>query len=148
MMPDVNGFDVAAALRQDPTTMRIPIMVISVVHDEGRARSVGVDSYLTKPIDGPDLIAHVEALLAHGGRHRTVLVADPDAAMREKLHGVLTGQGWTVAAAPDSSTALTMARDRPPDVLLARANPAAPAHLVDALRSDPATQSVVVVLYE
>ena len=37
MMPDVNGFDVAAALRQDPATMRIPVMMISVVHDEGRA---------------------------------------------------------------------------------------------------------------
>jgi signal transduction histidine kinase/CheY-like chemotaxis protein len=148
MMPDVNGFEVAAALRQDPTTMRIPIMVISVVHDEGRAQSVGVDSYLTKPIDGADLVAHVEALLAHGGPHRTVLVADPDVTMREKLRAVLADQGWTVVPASGSATALDLARDRPPDVVLARADPTAPSHLVDALRSDPATQSVVVVLYE
>ena len=41
MMPDVNGFDVAAALRQDPATMRIPVMMISVVQDEpGASRSV------------------------------------------------------------------------------------------------------------
>ena len=66
MMPDVNGFDVAAALRQDPATMRIPLMMISVVHDEGRARAVGVDSYLTKPIDSVDLLEQVETLLAQG----------------------------------------------------------------------------------
>jgi signal transduction histidine kinase/CheY-like chemotaxis protein len=148
MMPDVNGFDVAAALRQDPATMRIPIMVISVVHDEGRAKSVGVDSYLTKPIDGADLLAHVEALLAHGGPHRTAVVADPDAVMREKLRGVLTDQGWAVTTAPDSATALAVARDRVPDVVIARADPSEPSRLVDALRAAPATQSVVVVLFE
>ena len=148
MMPDVNGFDVAAALRQDPATMRIPIMVISVVHDEGRAQSVGVDSYLTKPIDGADLVAHVEALLAHGGPHRTVVVADPDAAMREKLRAALADQGWSVTTAPDSAAALEVSRDRPPDVVIARVDPSQPSFLVDALRADPVSQSVVVVLFE
>ncbi|HEU5000467.1 MAG TPA: response regulator [Lapillicoccus sp.] len=148
MMPDVDGFDVAAALRQDPVTMRIPIMVISVVHDEGRAQSVGVDRYLTKPIDGADLVAQVEALLAQGAPHRAVLVADPDPTMRDTLRDALADQGWAVTTAADSTTALTVARDRPPDVVIARADPAEPARLVDALRRDPATQSVVVVLYE
>ena len=89
MMPDVNGFDVAQALRHDPATLRIPILVVSVVHDEVRATAVGVDRYLTKPVDGADFHAHVEALLAEGGRHGHVVVADSDRPTLDTLQAIL-----------------------------------------------------------
>jgi signal transduction histidine kinase/DNA-binding response OmpR family regulator len=148
MMPDVNGFDVAAQLRQNPATMGIPIMIVSVVHDEGRAESVGVDSYLTKPIDSADLMAHVEALLTEGSTRRQVLVADPDPRMRETLRDTLARQGWVVSTVSDLSVAAQAARSSVPDVVIARTDPAEPSHLVDELRADPATHGVVVVLFE
>ena len=101
MMPDVNGFDVAQALRHDPATLRIPILVVSVVHDEVRATAVGVDRYLTKPVDGADLHAQVEALLAEGGRHGHVVVADSDRPTLETLQEILVEQGWVVTPASD-----------------------------------------------
>jgi len=148
MMPDVNGFDVAAQLRQDPATMGIPIMIVSVVHDEGRAEAVGVDSYLTKPIDSADLVAHVEALLTEGSARRQVLVADPDPRMRETLRDTLARQGWAVRTVSDLSVAAEAARTSVPDVLIARTDPAEPSRLVDDLRADPVTHGVVVVLFE
>lgn len=36
MMPEMNGFDVAAVLKNDPNTMDIPIIVLSVVQDKAR----------------------------------------------------------------------------------------------------------------
>ena len=148
MMPDVNGFDVAAALRQDPATMRIPLMMISVVNDEGRARAVGVDSYLTKPIDSVDLLEQVETLLAQGSQQRHVVVADPDSAMVETLGSALAAHGWLVTPAANPDTVVEVVREHAPDVVIARADPADPSRLVDELRADPATEHAVVVLYE
>jgi DNA-binding response OmpR family regulator len=128
--------------------MRIPVMMISVVHNEGRARAVGVDSYLTKPIDSADLVAHVEALLTEGSARRQVLVADPDQTMRDALRDTLARQGWVVRTVSDLSMAAQAARTSVPDVLIARTDPAEPSRLVDDLRADPATHGVVVVLFE
>ena len=36
MMPEVNGFDVVEALKQQPDTARIPILVVTAKHDHGR----------------------------------------------------------------------------------------------------------------
>jgi PleD family two-component response regulator len=36
MMPEMNGFDVAAILKNDPQTMDIPIIILSVVQDKSR----------------------------------------------------------------------------------------------------------------
>ena len=36
MMPEMNGFDVAAILKNDPQTMDIPIIVLSIVQDKAR----------------------------------------------------------------------------------------------------------------
>jgi signal transduction histidine kinase/DNA-binding response OmpR family regulator len=148
MMPDVNGFDVAAALRQDPATMRIPLMMISVVHDEGRARAVGVDSYLTKPIDSGDLLEQVETLLAQGSTQRQVVVADPDSSMVETLGSALAAHGWLVTPASNPDTVVEVVREHAPDVVIARVDPADPSRLVDELRADPETEHAVVVLYE
>src|SRR6185503_7999352 len=64
MMPGLNGFDVAAVLKNDPQTLRIPIIVLSVLHDHERGLRVGVDRYLTKPIDSEGLLEEVGTLLA------------------------------------------------------------------------------------
>jgi Response regulator containing a CheY-like receiver domain and an HD-GYP domain len=47
MMPEMNGFDVAAVLKNDPQTMDIPIIVLSIVQDKARGYRIGVDRYLT-----------------------------------------------------------------------------------------------------
>ena len=148
MMPDVNGFDVAAALRQDPATMRIPLMMISVVNDEGRARAVGVDSYLAKPIDSVDLLEQVETLLAQGSQQRHVVVADPDSAMVETLGSALAAHGMAGDPRRQPRTPSSRWCGSAPDVVIARADPADPSRLVDELRADPATEHAVVVLYE
>lgn len=64
MMPEMNGFDVAAILKNDPATQAIPIIVVSIVDDQKRLRQLGVDRYLTKPIDIGLLQKEMEGLLS------------------------------------------------------------------------------------
>ncbi|MBL0132135.1 MAG: response regulator [Chitinophagaceae bacterium] len=70
MMPEMNGFDVAAVLKNDPQTMDIPIIVLSVVQDKARGFRIGVDRYLTKPIDTGLLFNEIGSLLEQGKSKR------------------------------------------------------------------------------
>ena len=63
MMPEMNGFDVAAILKNDPATKHIPIIVVSITDDKKRIAQLGIDRYLTKPIDINQLLKDIKSLL-------------------------------------------------------------------------------------
>jgi PAS domain S-box-containing protein len=66
-LPDIHGFEVCRLLREDPRTMRLPIIHLSATYvtesDKARGLNAGSDGYLTHPIDAPVLIATINAFL-------------------------------------------------------------------------------------
>jgi chemosensory pili system protein ChpA (sensor histidine kinase/response regulator) len=68
-MPRMDGYEVAAEVRRNPRTARIPIiMITSRVGEKHRARAIelGVDDYLGKPYQEGQLLEAIEPLLARG----------------------------------------------------------------------------------
>ncbi len=66
-MPRMDGYEVAAEVRRNPRTARIPIiMITSRVGEKHRARAIelGVDDYLGKPYQEGQLLEAIEPLLA------------------------------------------------------------------------------------
>jgi len=66
MLPGVSGMDFLQALRADPRGRRIPVILLSAlsdVDDKVAGFKAGADEYLTKPIDGRELLARVTGLL-------------------------------------------------------------------------------------
>jgi chemosensory pili system protein ChpA (sensor histidine kinase/response regulator) len=66
-MPRMDGYEVAAQVRNDPRTTSIPIiMITSRVGDKHRARAIelGVDDYLGKPYQEAQLLEAIEPLVA------------------------------------------------------------------------------------
>ncbi|MEV6812204.1 SpoIIE family protein phosphatase, partial [Micromonospora sp. NPDC051296] len=64
MMPRLDGIGLVAALRADPRTRSVPIVLLSARAGsaaEVAGLSVGADDYLTKPFSGQELIARVRA---------------------------------------------------------------------------------------
>ncbi|MBG0778099.1 MAG: PAS domain S-box protein [Desulfovibrionaceae bacterium] len=61
LMPGLDGRDAIAALRREPETSRMPILVISVLQDTADA---GGDAALTKPVDAELLLDTVTGLLS------------------------------------------------------------------------------------
>jgi CheY-like chemotaxis protein len=67
MMPNVNGWQVAEALKAEPETRDIPIIFLSARAMEADVRKgtdLGVAAYVTKPFDPIDLMDLVNRLLA------------------------------------------------------------------------------------
>lgn len=65
MMPRMNGYQAARALRQNPQTAAIPILMVTTKQepaDEFWASQVGADGFLTKPVDIAALIQAVNRL--------------------------------------------------------------------------------------
>ena len=66
VMPRLNGYQTARALRENPATARIPILMMTTKQepaDEFWATQTGADAFLTKPADAMTLIATVNRLM-------------------------------------------------------------------------------------
>ena len=66
MMPNLDGFELLAKLRQQPRTQRLPVIVLSARAGEEatvEGLDAGADDYLVKPFSGAELLARVHANL-------------------------------------------------------------------------------------
>jgi len=65
-MPGMDGFDVARKIRNDPETSDIPIIMVTALDDKEtklRAVEVGVNDFITKPVDNIELMVRTASLL-------------------------------------------------------------------------------------
>lgn len=66
-IPYLDGIEVLAALRTDPATAPIPVIVLTGTRDDeiyAKARNLGVADYLTKPVQRDRLLQVIDATLA------------------------------------------------------------------------------------
>ena len=117
MMPEMNGFDVAAVLKNDPATMDVPIIILSVVEDKERGFRLGVARYLTKPIDTVSLFHEVDALLDQGKSKKKVMVVDEDVSTVRTLTDVLETRGYEVVES-NGSELVSRAVVSKPDIII------------------------------
>jgi two-component system phosphate regulon response regulator PhoB len=66
MLPGLTGFEVAAALRAEPSTRDIAVLMLTARRDEAdrvEGLSLGADDYLTKPFSPRELVLRVRNIL-------------------------------------------------------------------------------------
>ncbi|MGK7901465.1 MAG: GAF domain-containing protein [Hormoscilla sp.] len=145
MMPKINGFDVAAVLKHDPETMDIPIIILSLVQDRDRGYRVGVDRYLTKPIDRPGLLKEINLLLQQGVSNKTVLVVDRNASTLRTMSDTLQVQGYRVLEASSGSEGIEKALSIKPDMIIIDALLSQEYDLVKTLRFTKGLEDVCLI---
>ena len=62
--PKLDGVSLCHELKSDPATSNIRVLIFSHLHAEDRAREVGADAFLVKPLNEELLIETVEKLIA------------------------------------------------------------------------------------
>jgi len=117
IMPDLDGWSVLAALRQDPELAEIPVIMITIVDEQRRGVALGAAGYLTKPIDR-ERLRHVIGRFRAPARPTRVLIVEDDVVQRERMRGWLEGLQWAVWEAENGREALKRIQENKPDVIL------------------------------
>ena len=98
-MPRLNGFEACSAIRQVPALADVPIIMSSTLGsaaDQRKGFAAGVDEYITKPVNIPDLLSRLDKIFKHKliGREN-VLILEPDLNIGRNISKTLVKQGFS-----------------------------------------------------
>jgi signal transduction histidine kinase/CheY-like chemotaxis protein/HAMP domain-containing protein len=117
MMPDLDGWSVLAALRQDPVLADIPVVMVSIADEQKRGIALGAVGYLTKPIDR-ERLRKVMARFQSSSRPTRVLIVEDDSIQRERMLKWLDGPDWMVREASNGREGLKCLEAEKADIIL------------------------------
>jgi signal transduction histidine kinase/DNA-binding response OmpR family regulator len=148
LLPGIDGWEVLAQLKADPGTAAIPVIVVSMLDERGRGFALGAAEYLVKPVGKEQLLAALYRAAAMPEQKHTVVAIDDDPLAIELVRASLEPEGWTVLGAATGQEGLALIRERHPSaVLLDLLMPGMDGfEVVEALRADPDTKTVPVVI--
>ena len=92
MLPDLDGFQVCRALREDNTFA--PVLMLTArdaIDDRVQGLDSGADDYLVKPFSFVELLARVRAMSRRGPIERTVMLEVGDLRLDSARHQVWRG---------------------------------------------------------
>ena len=148
MMPNISGLDLVAVLKNNSVTMAIPTIVLSIIQDPEQGHRLGVDRYLSKPIDTDILLRDIKTLLAQGTSNRRLLVVDMDISTNKTLTKVLLSKGYTITESVTGKAGIAKALARKPDMLIVDAAIATPHDLVKTLRFNNGVDTIFIIMVE
>ena len=152
-MPKLDGYGVCKALKSDPATAHLPVLICSSLGeatDLERGFDAGADDYLVKPVIPEELSTRVRALVLGSlpASRERVLVVDDSPAQRHYVADCLARQGFVVTTAENGQIALDKAHQiRPALVVSDYEMPVMTGfELVHALRRDPELRQIPVIM--
>ncbi|MEO0683886.1 MAG: hybrid sensor histidine kinase/response regulator, partial [Cyanobacteria bacterium J06649_11] len=146
MMPQINGFDTAAIIKNDPMTMDIPIIMLSIFEDKERGYRLGIDRYMTKPIESSKLMNEIGLLLSQGTSAKKVLVVDTTASTLLTLSEILKAQGYNVVEASNGQECIEKAVSVKPDMIIVDSVLSQEHDLVKTLRFEKGLENFFFIL--
>lgn len=117
MMPGMDGWDVLAAIKDDPDLADIPVIVMTIGGGAHRAYALGAAEFMTKPVNRHRLTNVLHRFCPEPGAC-SILVVEDDEAMRELLRRALESHGYAVQEAGNGQEALQQMVQRRPAVIL------------------------------
>jgi DNA-binding response OmpR family regulator len=79
-LPYLDGMEILAAMKSDPASRDIPVLVLTGHHDEQeyvQAMNLGADGFLNKPVDRERLINEIFSRLARRAARKLATSAPP-----------------------------------------------------------------------
>jgi signal transduction histidine kinase/CheY-like chemotaxis protein len=150
-LPTIDGWDVLRLLKTDGETADIPVVMVSISSDRGKAFSLGALEHLIKPVARETLLA---ALSRHSFTTKVraapvhVLAIDDDVNQLDLFRAALEPRGFVVRTATTARAGLEAARADPVDlILLDLVMPdLSGVEVVGRLRADVRTSAIPILL--
>src|SRR5438046_10726729 len=103
VLPGSEGWDVLRALKNDPATAHVPVVIVSIVENRELGLAFGADDYFVKPVDWARLLKRLRELTTRtlSPRRARLLLIDDDVSVADMLEPELARQGYELGT--DSS---------------------------------------------
>jgi CheY-like chemotaxis protein len=117
LMAEMDGWAVLSALKGDPSTEDIPVVVLTMFDDKEMGFALGASDYMTKPVDRDRLVSILRK--HHRGRLPChVLVVEDEPSIRHMVRRFLEREGWTVREAGNGEDGLKAVHESEPGIIL------------------------------
>jgi signal transduction histidine kinase/DNA-binding response OmpR family regulator len=108
-LPGLSGWEVLRALKKDPATKSIPVVIISMMDNRELGLTLGADDYFQKPVDRMQLLARLNEIAPPKAPAARLLLVDDDPAIHEFFDSELKDLGYAVDHAHSGAEGLEMA---------------------------------------
>ena len=150
MMPGMDGWSVLSAIKSDPETADIPVIMLTMGDTQELGFALGAFDFLSKPLDRNQLLKALERINLPASSETEILIVEDDRDTRELLQRTLEREGWKVLTATDGIHAielLTSATRIPDLVLLDLMMPRLDGFgVLDTIRKNPLWVNIPVVI--
>ncbi|MDP4025292.1 response regulator [Methylobacterium sp. NEAU 140] len=145
VMPGTDGWQVLHALKTDPQTRDIPVILMSIVDQKELGFRLGATDYVVKPFEREALMGALARIAPDSER---ILVVDDDPNIADLVRQLLEGEPCTVDWVSDGVAGLErIAQARPSIILLDLLMPRMDGlTFLDALQADPVGRTIPVVV--
>jgi signal transduction histidine kinase/CheY-like chemotaxis protein len=120
LMPGMDGWAVLTALKGDPATADIPVVMLSIIDDHKMGVSLGASEFLTKPVDRDRLGRVLGRFRREGeaGGAGSILLVEDDPDTRDMLRRTLGKDGWSLIEAENGRAGIEALRSHRPALIL------------------------------
>ncbi len=118
-LPDISGWDVLAALKNNPDTRHIPVHIISAHEEILDAYKKGAMGYLTKPVNPKSLTASfqkIEQIVS--SQIKTLLLVEDNANSRHSIKKLLDGSDVHISEVERGQAALELLKTQHFDCMI------------------------------
>lgn len=150
ILPGIDGWEVLRRIKLDPRSAAVPVVMVTVVDEQGVGLALGAADYLVKPIDPDvlvDVLRHHIDLGANPSPTKAIAI-DDDERSRRVIAACLQQQGVEVLTASGGEEGLALVRSHGADVVLCDLlMPDMDGYEVVAqLQRDPATRGIPILV--
>lgn len=125
MMPEIDGFQAAKIIKEDPLTKDIPIIILSVLSQDKNKYMQGIADYISKPFKPEELSSKIKTVLHEVGlsdKSKNILVVDDDPDVIDIIAISLKDKGFNLEGANNGIEALEKLKKFSPDLIIVDIN--------------------------